>query len=184
MLNPTKMPYHDRLALDVASCSSLERIIVLALAQSLGVDISREIAHAGKYTLVKCCAEGKMTPKAHSGGTDSAVASFQTNKKVDTQCSIFIVGRDLLLNLPRVALVGSGAIVGQRLRPSEFVVGRRSSNDVAVGGDLSGEASDWAGHLVDLAEDDDSGKLGLGVVWDGRVEDEDAYLERSACVGG
>lgn len=35
--------------------------------------------------------------------------------------------------------------------------------------------------LVYLAEDDNARELGLGVVWDGRVKDEDTYPSGQMC---
>lgn len=56
-------------------------------------------------------------------------------------------GKGHLFYLPRVALIGAGDIVGEGLRAGELVVRARGRNDVAVAGDLSGEAGDRAGNL-------------------------------------
>lgn len=63
-----------------------------------------------------------------------------------------------LLHLPLIALVGAGHVVGQRLRAREVVVGAGRGDDVALAGDLPGEAGDGAGDLVDLAEEDHAGE--------------------------
>lgn len=51
-----------------------------------------------------------------------------------------------LFDLPGVALVGAGDVVGQGLGAGEVVVGRRRGDDVALAGDLAGEAGDGASH--------------------------------------
>ena len=49
-------------------------------------------------------------------------------------------------NLPGVAVVGAFGVVGEGCRAREFVVAAGGCDDVAVGGDLAGEALDGAGH--------------------------------------
>lgn len=48
-------------------------------------------------------------------------------------------------DLPLVALVCAGAIVGEGLGAGELVVGGRRGDDVALAGYLAGEAGDGAG---------------------------------------
>lgn len=64
---------------------------------------------------------------------------------VNTKRSIFVVGRDFLLNFPFVAVVRARSIIGQRFGTGEFVVAGWCCDDVAMAGDLAGEAGDWAG---------------------------------------
>lgn len=66
--------------------------------------------------------------------------------------------RTCLFDLPGVSLVGTGNIVCQRLRAGEVMVRARGGDNIALPGDLTGEAGDWAGDLVDLAEEEDTGK--------------------------
>lgn len=65
--------------------------------------------------------------------------------------------RAYLFNLPGVALVGAGDIVGQGLWAGEVMVGRGRGDDVALSCDLAGEAGDGAGHcrLVSLSSRED-----------------------------
>lgn len=63
-----------------------------------------------------------------------------------------------LFDLPGIALVGAGNIVCQRLRAGEVMVGAWGGDNIALPGDLTGEAGDWAGDLIDLAEEEDTGK--------------------------
>jgi len=51
-----------------------------------------------------------------------------------------------LFDLPLVACVCAGSIVGEGFRACEFMVGRGGCDDVALGGDLTGEAGDGAGY--------------------------------------
>lgn len=66
--------------------------------------------------------------------------------------------RTCLFDLPGVSLVGAGNIVCQRLRAGEVMVRAWGGDNVALSGDLTGETGDWAGDLVDLAEEEDTGK--------------------------
>lgn len=63
-----------------------------------------------------------------------------------------------LFDLPGIALVCAGNIVCQRFRASEVMVRARSGDNITLAGDLAGEASDWAGDLVNLAEEKDTRK--------------------------
>lgn len=63
-----------------------------------------------------------------------------------------------LLHLPLVTLVRSGHIICQGLRAGEVVVAAGRRDDVALAGDLAGEAGDGAGDLVNLAEEQDAGE--------------------------
>lgn len=50
-----------------------------------------------------------------------------------------------LFDLEAVAAVRVGGVVAERVGADKVVVGRRGGNDVAVAGDLAGEAGDGAG---------------------------------------
>ena len=63
---------------------------------------------------------------------------------VDAQCGILIVSRDLLLDLPLVAIVRSRTIVSKWLWAGEFVVAGGCCDDVAMAGYLAGKASNGA----------------------------------------
>lgn len=58
-----------------------------------------------------------------------------------------------LFDLPGVALIGTRNIISQCFRTSEIMVRAWGSNNIALAGDLAGEAGNWAGYLVNLAEE-------------------------------
>lgn len=60
-------------------------------------------------------------------------------------------GATYLCDLPLVALVRARTVVRQRLRAGELVVRGGRGDDVALAGDLAGEARDGAGDCVQLA---------------------------------
>lgn len=62
------------------------------------------------------------------------------------------------MDFPLVALVGAGHVVGQGLGAGKVMVAAGGGDDVALAGDLAGEAGDGAGDLVDLAEEGDTGE--------------------------
>lgn len=66
-----------------------------------------------------------------------------------------------LLDFPLVALVGAGHVIGQGLRAGKVMVAAGGGDDVALAGDLAGEAGDGAGDLVDLAEEGDAGEASV-----------------------
>jgi hypothetical protein len=111
------------------------------------VDVGGEIAHGGSDAFVEGAAESEVAAETHSRGADAAVAGLHAREEVDAQRGVFVVGRELLLDLPCVACVGAGAIVGECFRAGELVVAAGCGDDVAVGGDLAGETLDGAGDL-------------------------------------
>jgi hypothetical protein len=116
-----------------------------------------------------------MPAQTHACGANPAVAIRQADERVDAECGILVISRKFLLDLPGIAFVCARAVVRECFGTSELVVAAWCGDDVAMAGDLAGETLDWAGHLVDLAEDDDAREFGFRVVGDGRRE-EDAYL--------
>ena len=69
-----------------------------------------------------------------------------------------------LLHLPLIPLVGAGYIVGQSFWAGEVVVAAGRGDDVALAGDLAGEAGDGAGDLVDLAEEENTWETAMMVL--------------------
>jgi hypothetical protein len=57
---------HDKLAANIFD--ALDAVVVLALAESLRVDVGGEVAHGGSDAFVKGAAEGKMAAETHSCG--------------------------------------------------------------------------------------------------------------------
>lgn len=110
------------------------------------MDVGGEEAHGGLDAGVEGAAEGQVPAQAHARGADAAVACGQGEQRVDGELRVLVVGRDLLGDLVLVALVGAGPVVGERLRAGELVVRRDGGGDVAVAGDLAGEAGDGPGH--------------------------------------
>lgn len=127
-------------------------------------------------------AQGEVAAEAHARGADAARAGGQAEEVVDGRAGVAVVGRERLGGLVRVAPVGAGDVVGQGLRAREVVVRARRGDDVAVAGELAGEAGDGARDLVDLAEEDDAREARARVLRDGRVEEEDAH-GAAACGG-
>jgi hypothetical protein len=84
------------------------------------------------------------TVEYHKGLTNTAIASLHAGEQVNTQRGVFVVGRELLLDLPGIACVSSRAIVCESFRTSELVVGAGSRDDVAMRGDLACKAFYWA----------------------------------------
>jgi hypothetical protein len=80
--------------------------------------------------------------------TDTPIASVQTGEQIDAQRGVFVVCRELLLDLPGIASVSARAIVGECFWASELVVRAWSRDDVAVRSDLTGKAFDGAGYCV------------------------------------
>ena len=80
---------HDQLATNILD--AFDTVVVLALAESLRVDVGGEVAHGGSDAFVEGAAEGEVAAETHSCGTNTAVASLHAREKVNTQCSIFVV---------------------------------------------------------------------------------------------
>lgn len=80
---------HNQLSADVFD--TLDAVVVLALAESLRVDVGGEVAHGGSDAFVEGAAEGEVAAETHSCGANTAVASLHAREKIDAQCSIFIV---------------------------------------------------------------------------------------------
>jgi len=83
--------------------------------------------------------------------TDTSIASLKAGEQIDAQSGVFVVCRELLLDLPGVAGISARAIVGECFGASELVVRAWSRDDVAVRSDLTSEAFYWAGHCMVLA---------------------------------
>ena len=84
-----KATHHDELAGDVLD--AVEAVVVLAVAESMRVDVGGEVAHGGSDAFVEGAAEGEVAAETHSCGANTAVASLHAREKIDAQCSIFIV---------------------------------------------------------------------------------------------
>jgi len=125
-----------------------QRIIIHALTQRPRMDIRRKVAHSRAHTLIERAAKRQMAAETHASGTDGAVARRQRQQVVDGERGVLVVGGQGLRDLPRVAAVGVGRVVGQRRRPRELVVRRRRRRDEAVPADLPREAGDGARHCA------------------------------------
>lgn len=64
--------------------------------------------------------------------TNAAVACLHAGEQVDAQRGVLVVSRQLLLDLPGIACVGAGTVVGQRFRAGELVVAAGCGDDVTV----------------------------------------------------
>lgn len=201
---------HDQLALDVPY--SVEAVVLHPLAEGMAVHVGGKVAHGGSDLGVEGGAKGEVAAQAHARGSDAAVAGVEAQEEINGQRGVLVVGGDLFGDLPLVAVVGARSVVRQWLGPGELVVGRRGGDDVAMTCDLTREpryrTSDciWRESgsvmtglvltqetmerqrqhcrptLIYLAEDHNTRKLGFGIVWDCRVEDEDAHV--TAMLGG
>lgn len=63
-----------------------------------------------------------------------------------------------LLHFPFIALVCPGDVICKGLWASEVMVAAGRGDNVALTSDLAGEAGHWAGDLVDLAEEENTGE--------------------------
>ena len=140
------------------------------------MQVRREVAHRRGDARVERATVRQVPAEAHAGRADPAGALAQPGEEVDAQPRVVVVGRELLFDLPGVAGVGAGAVVGERRRACELVVGRRRGDNVAVRGELPAQPRDGAGDLVDLGEEDNPGEAGARVAGDGGVEEEDAFV--------
>ena len=64
-----------------------------------------------------------MAAETHAGCADAAGACWQGEKRVDGEGGVFVVGGDLLGDLPLVACVCACVVVGEGFGSGEFVVG-------------------------------------------------------------
>lgn len=83
-----------------------------------------------------------MPTKAHPRRADPAIARLEAHEAVDTESGVFVVGGEFLLDLPGIAAIGSRSIICESLRTSELVVAGWCRDDIAVSGNLAGEAFD------------------------------------------
>jgi hypothetical protein len=101
---------------------------------------------------VVCCDCLVVRSVGGEGGVESKwILSTRTGYIVGEE-EIGVCGREgikhkgYLRDLPLITLVGAGNIVCERFWASELVVGGWGCDDVALGGDLAGEAGDGAGY--------------------------------------
>lgn len=127
---------------------ALQRVVVLAAAEGVAVDIGCEVGDCGGDARVKRAAVGEVAAEAHARGAEAAGAGGEGEEGVDRQSGVFVVGGDGFLDLVRVARIRAGDVVGERVVRGEFVVGRGRGDDVALRSDLAGEAGDRAGDCV------------------------------------
>lgn len=111
--------------------------------------VRSEIADRGPNPLIEGASEGEMAAQAHAGGADSAIAVLQVREHVDGERGVFVVGREFLLDLPRIAFVCAWTVVGECFWARKLVIAGWRRNDVAVAGDLAGEALDWSGYWAE-----------------------------------
>lgn len=109
------------------------------------MDVGCKVAHGGADAGVQRAAVRQVAAETHARGADAAIARGQGEERVDAQGGVFVVGRDGLVDFPLVAGVGARAVVGEWLWAGEFVVRAGRGDDVALRGDLAGEAGDGAG---------------------------------------
>lgn len=98
------------------------------------------------------------SPRSCKSPGRTTLASIELKRCQPVSCSHVAGARrgTCLFDLPSIALVCAGYIVCQRFRTSKVMVRARCGDNIALAGDLAGEASDWASDLVDLAEEKDT----------------------------
>lgn len=147
---------HHQLAFDVGS--SGQRIIALPFAEGMTVDVGREIADCGADAWIQGAAIGEVAAQTHACSSHAAIAGGKGEKEVDGEGGVFVVGREFLLNLPGIAGVSAGDVVGEGFWACELVVGGGSGDYEALARDLTGKtrdgASDWGllGGCCDVGE--------------------------------
>ena len=133
---------HNKLPFNVLH--PIQTIVLLPLPQRMRVHISSEIAHGRPHPPIKRAPESQMPAQTHPRRADAAIARFELGEAVDAEGRVFVVGGDFLGDFPGVAVVGAFGVVGEGRRAGEFVVAAGGRDDVAVGGDLTGEALNGA----------------------------------------
>lgn len=111
-------------------------------------------------------AGGEMATETHARGTDEAGTRREGQEVVHRGIRVCVIGferllhgvgsayelrccswrKGHLLDLELVATIGILDVVLEGFGPSEVVVGRGSSDDVALASNLASEAGDWAGY--------------------------------------
>jgi hypothetical protein len=61
------LTHHDELAADVFD--AVQAVVVLAVAESVRVDIGGEVAHGGSDAFVEGAAESEVAAETHAGGS-------------------------------------------------------------------------------------------------------------------
>lgn len=76
------------------------------------MDIRGKIAHGGRHPRVERAAVREVTAETHAGGADAAVAGLEGEEGGDGQLGVFIVRGHEFLDLPFVARVRTGDVIG------------------------------------------------------------------------
>ena len=87
-----KATHHDELAGDVLD--AVEAVVVLAVAESMRVDVGGEVADGGLDAFVEGGAEGEMAAETHAGGALwrwLVVLSGLGNSYIRTYCEMQLV---------------------------------------------------------------------------------------------
>ena len=87
-----KTTYHDELAGDIFD--TVEAIVVLAMTESVRVDVGGEVADGGLDAFVEGGAEGEMAAETHAGGALwrwLVVLSGLGNSYIRTYCEMQLV---------------------------------------------------------------------------------------------
>ena len=96
------------------------------------MDIRGEVANRSLHSLVKRSAVSEVTTKTHACGTDGTSTRGHGEQVVDCQGGVFVVGLELLLDLPSIALIRAGDIVGKCFGAGELVVAAWCGANIAV----------------------------------------------------
>lgn len=117
------------------------------------MDICGEVGYASTDARIKSGTDGKVAAKAHSRSSNETSAGWEGEEMVNSGVRVGIVGLEGLFNLELVATVRVFNIILEGFRTGEVVVGRRGGNNVALACDLTGEAGNGTGYLVNLAKE-------------------------------
>ena len=104
-------PGHEELALDVSR--SGERVVVLALAEGAGVQVSGIEADRSSNLRVHGAAKGEMTAEADAYGSQFARAVEVGSKPGDKGGGVGVVGGHGFAELELIATVRAGLVVGE-----------------------------------------------------------------------
>lgn len=97
-------------------------VVLFAAREGVAVDVGWEVTYCGGDAGVEGAAVGEVAAETHACCADAAGAGGQGEEGVDCQGGVFVVGGEGFLDFPRVACVGAGDVVGERLVRGEFVV--------------------------------------------------------------
>ncbi|EDK38322.1 conserved hypothetical protein [Meyerozyma guilliermondii ATCC 6260] len=147
----------------LASC---ERVVLLAFAQSMVVNVSSKKTNCSTHSFVKSSSKCQMASKTHSCSANLAIASFKVHKIVNCQLIVFIIRLQFFGNLVVVTLICSFSIVSQWLVQFKVMVNGRCYRYISLSCNILGKSGDGTSDLVNFTVHHNSWKLCIWVIGD------------------